>query len=251
MRFSQCFSEDALPIRPHLFVDKYRTVDLQDVDLTDSKVQDNVENAVELLERDNKTDDTEMRTDTPYERKIQCAMTLEKDKTPKKISIQDRLGEIVDDTKNPKTIKLSEFRREEEKLLGYHQNLDTNDKSKFRLKSHKSEIIPKNGSNSPIKSIHKIKSGIFKTNKFDLGKTISKHGLNRLGVMSKVYIPLKKNESEQLNKREVKSVVQVKPRVIPSNSPQPNKNLLLKAMAEAQKSIEQALKPKISKVRWW
>ncbi|CAH1982177.1 unnamed protein product [Acanthoscelides obtectus] len=64
--------------------------------------------------------------------------------------------------------------------------------------------------------------------------------LSRLGVQSKVSIPQKDPEPElvdELKTREVRSVVQVKPRVIPSDVTQPNKNLLLKAVAEAHRSV--------------
>ncbi|XP_063915164.1 zinc finger CCCH domain-containing protein 14-like isoform X2 [Zophobas morio] len=65
--------------------------------------------------------------------------------------------------------------------------------------------------------------------------------LNRLGVMSKVSIPPKTPEEpeEPVRNREVPSMVKIKPRVIPPDAPQPNKNLLLKAVAEAQRSIAQ------------
>lgn len=67
--------------------------------------------------------------------------------------------------------------------------------------------------------------------------------MRRLGVMSKVAVvpPKKVVESEEVvvPPKEVPSVVKVKPRVIPSNTPQANKNLLLKAVAEAQRSIAQ------------
>ncbi|XP_975630.1 zinc finger CCCH domain-containing protein 14 isoform X2 [Tribolium castaneum] len=74
----------------------------------------------------------------------------------------------------------------------------------------------------------------------------SKEGvLSRVGVMSKVSVPVKAPEEpeEPFKNREVPSVVKIKPRVIPPDAPQANKNLLLKAVAEAQKSIAQAPKP--------
>lgn len=61
--------------------------------------------------------------------------------------------------------------------------------------------------------------------------------------MSKVSVPTKGPEEseleDELKTREVRSMVQVRPRVIPSGTPQPNKNLLLKAVAEAQRSVAQ------------
>lgn len=44
---------------------------------------------------------------------------------------------------------------------------------------------------------------------------------------------------DTFKKREVVSVVKVKPRILPPNVQQANKNLLLKAVADAQKSIAQ------------
>ena len=64
-----------------------------------------------------------------------------------------------------------------------------------------------------------------------------------LGVLSKVAVPLKSSQEVdsviEETIKEVPSVIKVKPRVIPPNTQQANKNLLLKAVAEAQKSIAQ------------
>lgn len=66
--------------------------------------------------------------------------------------------------------------------------------------------------------------------------------------MSKVAIPDKTkeptlNEEEEDNEqhvaKEVASVVKVKPRILPPNAKQANKTLLLKAVADAQRSIAQ------------
>lgn len=60
--------------------------------------------------------------------------------------------------------------------------------------------------------------------------------------------PAKIQESDDEDEkviREVQSAIKVKPRVIPSEAVQPNKNLLLKAMADAQRSIAQT--PKVGK----
>lgn len=63
--------------------------------------------------------------------------------------------------------------------------------------------------------------------------------MSRLGVMSKVLVPDKLPEQESPPLKEVPSVVKVKPRVIPPGTKQANKNLLLKAVAEAQRSVSQ------------
>lgn len=60
--------------------------------------------------------------------------------------------------------------------------------------------------------------------------------------MSKVAVPQKEIvefETEIEVHREVPSVIKVKPRVLPPPNNQANKNLLLKAVAEAQRSIAQ------------
>lgn len=62
-----------------------------------------------------------------------------------------------------------------------------------------------------------------------------------MGVLSKVHVPEKQPEAEPPPPppKGVPSVVKVKPRVIPPGTKQANKNLLLKAVAEAQRSVTQ------------
>ncbi|XP_044254291.1 zinc finger CCCH domain-containing protein 14 [Tribolium madens] len=80
--------------------------------------------------------------------------------------------------------------------------------------------------------------------RFKKDNNLKESVLSRLGVMSKVSIPVKPPEEPEVpfKNREVPSVVKIKPRVIPPDAPQANKNLLLKAVAEAQRSIAQAPK---------
>lgn len=67
--------------------------------------------------------------------------------------------------------------------------------------------------------------------------------------MSKIHVPKKVPEElehlDELKLREVRSMVQVKPRVISSGAPQPNKNLLLKAVEEAHRSVSQSTNIKV------
>lgn len=73
--------------------------------------------------------------------------------------------------------------------------------------------------------------------------------MSRLGVMSKVAIPEKPKEAppvveeveepEEKVVKEVPSVVKVKPRMLPPNAKQANKTLLLRAVADAQRSVAQ------------
>lgn len=61
-------------------------------------------------------------------------------------------------------------------------------------------------------------------------------------MQSKVQIPEKPPVEEEIPSVQTKgvpSVVKVKPRVIPPGTKQANKNLLLKAVAEAQRSVSQ------------
>lgn len=59
-------------------------------------------------------------------------------------------------------------------------------------------------------------------------------------MLSKVHVPEKQVEEEPpLPPKGVPSVVKVKPRVLPPGTKQANKNLLLKAVAEAQRSVTQ------------
>lgn len=70
--------------------------------------------------------------------------------------------------------------------------------------------------------------------------------------MSTIHIPQKDFEEpeveNELKTKEVRSMVQVKPRVIPPDAPQPNKTLLLKAVAEAHRSVAQAINVGASKL---
>ncbi|XP_066245598.1 zinc finger CCCH domain-containing protein 14 isoform X3 [Euwallacea similis] len=88
---------------------------------------------------------------------------------------------------------------------------------------------------------------------FDRDKDAKKESiLNRLGVQSKVAVvkkppPTHKSDEEEqkLVVRDVQSAIKIKPRVIPSYVVQPNKTLLLKAVADAQRSVAQT--PKVGK----
>ncbi|KAK9870253.1 hypothetical protein WA026_006339 [Henosepilachna vigintioctopunctata] len=64
----------------------------------------------------------------------------------------------------------------------------------------------------------------------------------RLGLSSKITVPQIDPQllEDTFKKREVVSVVKVKPRILPPNIQQANKNLLLKAVADAQKSVAQS-----------
>lgn len=153
----------------------------------------------------------------------------------KRISALHRLGDKSNSLRDKsKTVLLDHrYTPEEEKISEYGIQI-----GKFG-RHGRSGILNRN-KHSADKSEH------LNVNKFNENIKV----FNKIGVLSKIHVPQKDSEDElhELPKVEVKSVVQVKPRVIPADIPQPSKNLLLKAVAEAQRSIVQASKPKITRV---
>lgn len=241
-----------------LVANNYRTVELQDdSDITESlNVNQISENKkTDLIIEYTNTDADSERQDTSHEKeehsqkRRHSPVTYENGAVKKRISALQRLGDETNNSQGEKRIKLSEFRKEEEKFLGYgyHHDSDKNEKVNDKDNFYRDKDTHTNKSRSPYKrKISNKKSEIFKSNKINLRKSAKRSVLDRLGVMSKIHVPLKQhtNQYEEPDKREVRSEVQVKPRLIPADAPQPNKNLLLRAMAEAQKSIVQASKPK-------
>lgn len=155
----------------------------------------------------------------------------------KKKSVLDRLGDKETNSNINNKIKLSEVRKEEEnffhKLPNLKKKLETSRDSQSAITTKidlkKRHIhFKQNAAAQANKEKNKPDSGV----------------LSRIGVMSKIHIPNNelKNVSYDVNKPEVKSMVQVKPRIIPPEASHLNRNLLLKAVAEAEKSIAQASK---------
>ncbi|KAJ8945431.1 hypothetical protein NQ318_009887 [Aromia moschata] len=184
---------------------------------------------------------------------------LDDDVCSKKPSILDRLGKRQDNlaTNSLRTrISLSEFQKEEERFLQYPKNNSDEDRGRQTERDwrHRKDRRAEKGRRD-----REGRSGFSRERRRDDSRDRRrdrsseskadswKEGiLSRLGVMSKVSLPPKEPEEsepeDELKTREVRSMVQVKPRIIPSGTPQPNKNLLLKAVAEAQKSVAQTPK---------
>ncbi|XP_076252799.1 nuclear polyadenosine RNA-binding 2 isoform X1 [Rhynchophorus ferrugineus] len=152
---------------------------------------------------------------------------ISSDKRPSVLNrLGKRSGSPLSTSEQRKKVSLVEYRRDEEKYIG-----STN--------KNNSRSIGGSSSSRGERSLHKVRR-----------KESRKEGvLGRLGVQSKVAVirkteTMKSEESdddgeEAMVVREVQSLIKVKPRVIPTDAPQPNKNLLLKAVAEAQRSIAQ------------
>ncbi|ENN72833.1 hypothetical protein YQE_10533, partial [Dendroctonus ponderosae] len=131
-------------------------------------------------------------------------------------SILERLGKRLSSPENPRTTE------------GFRQRLP---------RSHSADRSGRNQLGSVGKERNRSRSPL---------KTKREGILSRLGVQSKVAVVKRpeaaskaSEEEDETVVREVQSLIKVKPRVLPSNVAQPNKNLLLKAMADAQRSIAQ------------
>nr|XP_022919135.1 zinc finger CCCH domain-containing protein 14 [Onthophagus taurus] len=194
--------------------EQLRKVNVIDESLTPPMPQKNVENSEEV---------------SPHKIKEHSRIVFDLDNNiPRKKSALERLGKrrISDDIDfrsglKKSKISLSEIRREEEKLLGVKRHEKIDRKRLFKGDKDESE-----------ERVERIERGTRES------------ALSRLGVMSKVAVPKKSITNEVVEEevspnKEVPSVVKVKPRVIPPNAPQANKNLLLKAVADAQRSIAQ------------
>ncbi|KAF5294544.1 hypothetical protein FQR65_LT10736 [Abscondita terminalis] len=147
----------------------------------------------------------------------------------RKLSVLERLGKRTNSSESDermshkphKKINLITIRKQEEQLLG---------SSKYNK-----EILRDKTDDSDLKKTVSSKVNVLNAPR--------ESALKRLGVMSKVAVPNKndvdpESEEEVINK-EVPSAIKIKPRVMPPSNNQANKNLLLKAVAEAQRSIAQ------------
>ncbi|KAH1019818.1 hypothetical protein HUJ04_009580 [Dendroctonus ponderosae] len=131
-------------------------------------------------------------------------------------SILERLGKRLSSPEKPRTTE------------GFRQRLP---------RSHSADRSGRNQLGSVGKERNRSRSPL---------KTKREGILSRLGVQSKVAVVKRpeaaskaSEEEDETVVREVQSLIKVNPRVLPSNVAQPNKNLLLKAMADAQRSIAQ------------
>lgn len=186
------------------------------------------------------------------EKRKHSPITFEYTRNKKTKSILDRLGEVTSKPVDRNRRRLSEFRKETKSLPHLSPSDEREEKGNFQLRKEKKlkrHIIR----SSYQKKCNTIKSDNFKSHKNNLERFEYENVLSKFEVMSEIRIPSKEHEKNfsLLNNREVKSIVQVKPRVIPGDIPQPNKNLLLKAIAEAQKSMVQASKTNNQKVKFY
>ncbi|XP_045481171.1 zinc finger CCCH domain-containing protein 14 isoform X1 [Harmonia axyridis] len=165
---------------------------------------------------------------------------------PRKKSIHDRLGTYGDEKTKSVLSRLGNYSLNEKKE-------DSNTKrthSKY-VKERKLKEIRVSDIREKNKSIL-VKNGVLQSGGVkDLRSQLSVGGSvmaknkdlkKRLGLSSKVTIPPMDPQllEDTFKKREVVSVIKVKPRILPPNVQQANKNLLLKAVADAQKSIAQS-----------
>ncbi|XP_030766414.1 zinc finger CCCH domain-containing protein 14 isoform X2 [Sitophilus oryzae] len=204
--------------------------------------------AESLLAAENIEETDQQKEETTEKKSVHQRITFENDfnndsnalksdkSVVRKSSVLDRLGKRTgspDFYGEPrKKVSLSEYRREEEKYTG---SVRSKRRSSSRDRS-RSRRYNDRRSGSRERSPRRTR-----------GKESRKEGiLSRLGVQSKVAVIKKPETSEKSDDeeekivREVPSLIKVKPRVIPNDvAAQANKNLLLKAVAEAQRSIAQ------------
>nr|XP_023013400.1 zinc finger CCCH domain-containing protein 14 [Leptinotarsa decemlineata] len=182
---------------------------------------------------------------TPEKIRRHTPITFDEDPPPKRISILDRLGKKPLNDEADLKQHTSEYRRQEQHFPKRSGEPSSNEEEDFSVrrgdkKSNKERREERHSGKKRISSrryspeYQKVKSR----------KSENRNILGRLCVMSKIHVPQKECKEleleDELKTREVRSMVQVKPRRLPSNMQQPNKNLLLKAVAEAQKSVAQA-----------
>ncbi|XP_056642255.1 zinc finger CCCH domain-containing protein 14 [Diorhabda sublineata] len=148
---------------------------------------------------------------------------------PRKPSILSRLG---------KRVAISSESEQKKKKTNFSDT--TKEESNFERNSDKQRY--KRDEDKKRSSERKFSRNRKELDVRERGEKVSV--LSRLGVMSKIHVPEKPLEDpdieDELKTREVRSMVQVKPRVLPPITIQPNKNLLLKAVAEANKSVTEA-----------
>ncbi|XP_018571607.1 zinc finger CCCH domain-containing protein 14 [Anoplophora glabripennis] len=193
-------------------------------------------------------------SNTSFEKKTEHKrITFEEESPPRKISILKRLGSRPNDNLNINPLKtrisLSEFRKEEEPFLKYSSDKKNEERLRDwrRRKEYRTDRSRRENDSRRSSSEERRRDRSRDRNRdrsVGTRSSLRKEGiLSRLGVMSKVSVPVKEPDEpepeNELKTREVRSMVQVKPRIIPSGTPQPNKNLLLKAVAEAQRSVAQ------------
>ncbi|XP_044749183.1 zinc finger CCCH domain-containing protein 14 [Coccinella septempunctata] len=165
----------------------------------------------------------------------------------RKKSVLDRLGTYGDGSSKSVMSRLGNFQwndgnRETDKRcedLRYRNTRKSKDvKDQHVREKNRKSAVERNGE-SQSKSGKDLRSHLSRGGS---SLPFKKDMKKRLGLSSKITIPQIDPQllDDTFKKREVVSVVKVKPRVLPPNVQQANKNLLLKAVADAQKSIAQS-----------
>lgn len=182
-------------------------------------------------------------------------ITFESNSDKKTTSILDRLGNETFGINRRNRIQFSGFRKIEQfsgsvfnrNVTKHEQECkEHNISGKGFVIRHKYRSL-NNGRNIS----NEVNNVVLNKSKVRLNENASV--LRRLEVMSKIQVPSKENDIQygEMLRKNVRSIVQVKPRVVSLDTPQPSKNLLLKAIAEAQKSILQAEKLKSNRVSFY
>ncbi|KAL3265442.1 hypothetical protein HHI36_009645 [Cryptolaemus montrouzieri] len=170
---------------------------------------------------------------------------------PRKKSVLDRLGKYGD-------VKDSSLFGKSDREERYHERRHSSPEDKRdrredeRSYSSRSEVrVRREGVKEFLGNRDSERLNKDRRSRDDLRKNLSRTGSSdilrkdikkRLGISSKVTVPQIDPQllEDTFKKREVVSVVKVKPRILPPNIQQANKNLLLKAVADAQKSVAQS-----------
>ncbi|XP_072376389.1 uncharacterized protein [Diabrotica undecimpunctata] len=213
--------------------------------------ENSVEREVELQIEDQGTDpmdDSDHQTSyTPEKPKRPSPITFEKEDfsttPPRKSSVLSRLGKRVSSTSDTdskkKRLSLSDLEFKSRKR-GSDRHSSKDEKKHKRSRNDRDRSDGRRSDDKRVSRSKRDSSGSEETR-----KRSDKSVHSRLGVMSKIHIPEKPSEEpdieDELRTRAVRSMVKVKPRSLPAISSQPNKNLLLKAVAEANKSVSETI----------
>ncbi|CAG9859716.1 unnamed protein product [Phyllotreta striolata] len=189
---------------------------IDDAELVEAKLEKGLEEINEQTETNNEFAIEKPRKHSP--------IIFQEDKpepppVAKKVSILQRLGERKQDSQRKR--ESSEAKKKDER----------HSRRRVIEKDDRKQSRPKDRIRHAVKDRKDSES--------------QKNLLSQVGVMSKIYVPEKppvENEEDELKTREVRSMVRVKPRILPSNATQPNKALLLKAVEEAHRSVSQTTK---------
>ncbi|XP_060530224.1 zinc finger CCCH domain-containing protein 14 isoform X2 [Cylas formicarius] len=179
-------------------------------------------------------DKVEPQHDMEQRPEHQRIIFAERDGLLKKPSVHERLGKRTNRSPDKEESRKSSFGGDYRDINNRSRSRD----SKVRRRENSRDKLDSSRDRRDRSRENKVRSrGRDLTRKENI--------LSRLGVLSKVSVPLKTADDDDDDEedgdivREVPSLIRVKPRVIPADVPQPNKKLLLKAVADAQRSVAQ------------